>query len=124
MRNWPRDRLRRSHNYWLATTPRRTRRASPPPRTDLGHLVGRPLLVQASYAGQKVDNIAARSSVVVTTETPREVVILEGTAAQVGEDALADTYAETFDSKYGDGWRGVDKPAFLHFCVVPATVRA
>jgi general stress protein 26 len=119
-RDWAEERLRRSHNYWLATT-----------RPD-----GRPHLVPiwgiwlddrfwfASYAGQKVDNIAARPFVVLTTETPREVVILEGTAAGVGKEALADRYAEVFDAKYGAGWSGVDKPALLHFCVTPSTVRA
>ena len=119
-RPWVEERLRASHNYWLATT-----------RPD-----GRPHLVPvwgvwlderfwfSSYAGVKLRNIEENPAVVLTTETPREVVILDGTAEVVAEDALPARYVEAFAAKYGPDWSGVGDDAALLVRVSPSVVRA
>ena len=119
-RAWAEERLRNSHNYWLATT-----------RAD-----GRPHLVPiwgvwleqrfwfSSFAGVEVDNIAACPTVVLTTETPGEVVILDGTAETVGVGDLPEGYARTFDAKYGPGWSGIDDERAVLLRVLPVKARA
>ncbi len=119
-REWAERHLENAHNYWLATT-----------RPD-----GRPHLVPiwgvwlgerfwcATFAGVKVENIAAQPTVVLTTETPREVVLLDGRCSRVSEGDLPPGYAATFEAKYGPGWSGVGEPTAIHLCIVPTHARA
>ncbi|MFN8224845.1 MAG: pyridoxamine 5'-phosphate oxidase family protein [Gaiellales bacterium] len=119
-RSWADERLRSAHNYWLATT-------RPSGRPHLVPIWGVWLDERfwfTSYRGVKISNIAVQPSVVVTTETPGEVVILTGTAAEVDEEALPMGYETTFDAKYGPGWSGVGDDASVQVRVTPSEVRA
>jgi hypothetical protein len=119
-RDWVVERLRGTRNYWLSTT-----------RPD-----GRPHAVPiwgvwleeafwfTSFPGRKVENVSHQPWVVLTTETPGEVVILEGTAARVEADDLPATYGATFDAKYGPGWSGVELDGSLLLRIRPSHARA
>ena len=119
-RPWAEARLTTAHNYWLAST-------RPDSRPHLVPIWGVWIDERfwfASFAAVKVDNVAAQPAVMLSTETPGEVVILDGTCARVTEAELPSTYATAFDEKYGAGWSGVGDSSAIHLRIVPIQIRA
>ena len=119
-RPWAEARLTTAHNYWLAST-------RPDSRPHLVPIWGVWIDERfwfASFAAVKVDNVAAQPAVMLSTETPGEVVILAGTCARVTEAELPSTYATAFDEKYGAGWSGVGDSSAIHLRIVPIQIRA
>jgi hypothetical protein len=118
--DWVEERLRGSRNYWLSTV-----------RPD-----GRPYAVPiwgvwlaqrfwfTSLPSRKVENIADQPWVVLATETPGEVVILEGEATVISQAALPAGYGAAFDAKYGPGWSGLEASGALLLCMRPVHGRA
>ncbi|HJY87089.1 MAG TPA: pyridoxamine 5'-phosphate oxidase family protein [Candidatus Acidoferrales bacterium] len=94
---WADDRLRKSHNYWVAT----------------GHPAGRPHLMivwglwmdGAFYFGtgrqsRKAKNLAARPQCVIATEQANQAVIVEGMAEEVQDVAFRRRYINVYEKKY------------------------
>jgi Pyridoxamine 5'-phosphate oxidase len=96
--SWARDRLEKSHNYWISTT-----------RPD-----GRPHLMvvwgiwredafwfSTGPRTRKAKNIGAEPHCVVATEKADEAVILEGTAQEITDRSVWKQIAESYNRKYG-----------------------
>jgi PPOX class probable F420-dependent enzyme len=99
--SWVEDRLARSHDFWLATvTPQ-----------GVPHLMpvwavwheGR-LWFSSANRSRKARNLAAEPRCTVSTDDPREPVVVRGRAQRVTErDALASMLAAE-NAKYGTGY--------------------
>ena len=117
---WAEARLRDAHNYWLATT-----------RPD-----GRPHLVPTwgawiddalwfcTYRGTvKTVNLATEPRATIATETPGEVVLVEGSALPVDERELPTAFAVAMAAKYGDGETGIGDERTCYYRLAPVRAR-
>ncbi|WP_211240803.1 pyridoxamine 5'-phosphate oxidase family protein [Hamadaea tsunoensis] len=117
---WALERLRSSHAYWLATT-----------RPDGGpHVMpvwamwhDGALWFSCSLGSRKTRNLLAEPRCVLTTENPREPVVVEGRAEQVTDLATLRTVLDVENAKYGTayGMDMLDPAANACFRVRPAT---
>lgn len=97
---WAEDRLRGSHNYWLATV-----------RLTGPHLVavwgvwstGR-LWFSTGKLSRKARNLADNSSCVVATERADEAVIVEGLAESIDDQGAIDRIVLAYEEKYAMGF--------------------
>ncbi|WIX78288.1 pyridoxamine 5'-phosphate oxidase family protein [Amycolatopsis carbonis] len=101
---WADERLRTSHDYWLATvTP-----------AGLPHLMpvwavwtGEVLWVSSSLRSVKARNVAAGSAVSVATEDPEEPVVLSGPAELVADADEIRAFLDAMNAKYDTAY-GID----------------
>lgn len=95
---WAEERLKRSHNYWIATS-----------RSD-----GRPHLMlvwgiwwqdafwfSTGPRTRKAKNIAADPHCVIGTEKADEAVVLEGVAEEINDRSIRKQIIELYNRKYG-----------------------
>jgi nitroimidazol reductase NimA-like FMN-containing flavoprotein (pyridoxamine 5'-phosphate oxidase superfamily) len=94
---WAEQRLRRSHNYWLATV-RPDRRPHVMPLW--GIWVDARFYFSTGGQSRKARNLAANPACIVCTENSAEAVILEGTAAQLRDAAELKRLAPHYARKY------------------------
>jgi nitroimidazol reductase NimA-like FMN-containing flavoprotein (pyridoxamine 5'-phosphate oxidase superfamily) len=94
---WAEQRLRRSHNYWLATV-RPDRRPHVMPLW--GIWVDGRFFFSTGGRSRKARNLAANAACIVCTENSAEAVIVEGTAAQLRDAAELKRLAPHYAQKY------------------------
>lgn len=83
--SWARERLERSHDYWVATA---TGRDQPHLMPVWAVWLEDALWFSSSRASRKARNIAAGSRCAIATDNPYEPVVIEGRAELI--DVLAD----------------------------------
>ncbi|HKB12641.1 MAG TPA: pyridoxamine 5'-phosphate oxidase family protein [Vicinamibacterales bacterium] len=94
---WAEQRLRRSHNYLVMTV----RSDSTPHAMPVwGIWVDNRFFFSTGRTSRKARNLAANPSCVVCTEKTAEVVILEGTAAEISDAPTLDRLAPVYYKKY------------------------
>ncbi len=95
--SWADARLRKAHDFWLATV-------TPGGRPHLMPVwavwTGEVLWFSSSLRSAKARNIAAGSGVSIATDDPYEPVVLEGTAEIVTDPAALRTYLDAMNAKY------------------------
>lgn len=95
--SWARERLARSHDFWLATT-------RPDGRPHVMPVWGvwqeEALWFSTSLASRKARNLSADPRCVITTDTPREPVIVEGTAELVDDLPTVTSFVAWTNGKY------------------------
>ncbi|HEX6311859.1 MAG TPA: pyridoxamine 5'-phosphate oxidase family protein [Acidimicrobiia bacterium] len=98
---WARDRIARSHDYWLATV-------WPDGRPHVTPVWGvwhdDALWFSCSRRSRKARNLAANPAVVATTDDPAEPVVVEGRARLVADRAAITAFAGLADAKYGTSY--------------------
>ena len=111
--SWARERLERSHNYWIATT----RPDSRPHVTAVwGVWLGDVFYFSMALGSRKGRNLAANSACAVTTETAGEAVIVEGTFAGPAVASVEGEVRDAYKRKYDWETEGYD-----FFAVRPQT---
>ncbi|MGW4486193.1 pyridoxamine 5'-phosphate oxidase family protein [Amycolatopsis sp. NPDC004368] len=121
--HWAHERLRTSHDYWLATV---TPAGSPHLMPVWAVWTGDVLWFSSSLRSVKARNVAAGSEVSVATEDPEEPVVLSGPAEVVTEADEIRSFLDAMNAKYGTSY-GIDflDPAVnVSVRVRPATVFA
>lgn len=106
--SWAEERLRDSHNYYLAT-------GHPDRRPHLmvvwGLWNGGRLCFSTGRLSRKARNLAQNPSCVIATERAEEVLILEGMAETIDDQAAIDRITPAYQEKYGMGFPS-DDPLF------------
>ena len=95
--SWAEERLRSSHDYWLATVWPAGR---PHVMPVWGVWMAGALAFSTSPSSRKARNLTARADVVVTTENPRQPVVLEGAAELVTDEGAVVEFAALSNAKY------------------------
>lgn len=95
--SWADERLRASHDFWLATV-------TPAGRPHLMPVwavwTGEVLWFSSSLRSAKARNVAAGSAVSIATEDPYEPVVAEGTAEVVTDPAALREFLDAMNAKY------------------------
>ena len=95
--SWAEERLRASHDFWLATV-------TPAGRPHLMPVwavwTGEVLWFSSSLRSAKARNVAAGSAVSIATDDPYEPVVVEGTAEIVTEPAALRVFLDAMNAKY------------------------
>ena len=115
---WARERLARSHNYWLTTT-----RPDGAPHTMpvWGVWFDGAWYFSTGAKTRKARNLAANPSCTVCTENAAEAVILEGAARRLPSEEIPPQALIAYQAKYG--WE-VDPGSGLVFEVRPGVIFA
>lgn len=120
--SWARERLEKSHNYWIATT-----RPDGPPHLMIvwGVWWQDSFWFSTGSRTRKARNLAAHPRCSVGTEAADQAVILEGNVEQVSDRDTWKKMCSIYDQKYGgDTLALLESTASLVFRVQPATVFA
>ncbi|WP_371498038.1 pyridoxamine 5'-phosphate oxidase family protein [Kitasatospora sp. NBC_00374] len=102
--SWARQRLTGSHDYWISTVRPDGRPHAMP---VWGVWLDGALWFSSSRGSRKARNLAGRADCVVTTDNPREPVVLEGRAGLVVEPAEIAAFLAALNDKYGTDY-GID----------------
>ncbi|WP_441249483.1 PPOX class F420-dependent oxidoreductase [Kitasatospora sp. McL0602] len=113
--SWAVRRLTDSHDYWLSTVRPDGRPHAMP---VWGVWLGGALWFSTSRRSRKYRNLAARPACVLTTDDPRQPVVLDGPAEVVTDPAGIGAFLDALNAKYATAY-GLD---FLD-PAVNATVR-
>jgi len=95
--SWAEERLRTSHDYWLATT-RPDGAPHVMPVWAVWHDTA--LWFSCSRGSRKTRNLRTEPRCVLTTDNPREPVVLEGSAAVVSDPAALQLVLDLENAKY------------------------
>ena len=95
--DWARERLARSHNYYLATSRPDGR---PHVMPVWGVWIDDRLIFSTGATSTKARNLAANPACAITTETAEEAVIVEGTAAEERDAATLKRFVADYNAKY------------------------
>jgi PPOX class probable F420-dependent enzyme len=95
--SWAVERLSTSHDYWLATT-RPDGRPHVMPVWAMWH--DNALWFSSSGRSRKALNLRSEPRCVITTENPREPVVVEGVASVVTDLATLQTVLDLENTKY------------------------
>ncbi|MCH7809779.1 MAG: pyridoxamine 5'-phosphate oxidase family protein [Chloroflexi bacterium] len=95
--DWARERLAKSHNYYVATTRPDGR---PHVMPVWGVWIDDRLLFSTAVTSTKARNLAANPACAITTETADEAVIVEGTAAEERDAATLKRFVADYNAKY------------------------
>lgn len=95
--SWAEDRLRRSHDYWVATV-RPEQRPHVMPVWGVWH--DERLWFSSSNASRKTRNLAANPWCAIATDDAHEPVVVEGTVEVVRNAAAIEAYALLVNDKY------------------------
>ena len=115
---WARERLSKSHNYWLTTT---RPDCSPHTMPVWGIWLNGAWYCSTGAKSRKAQNLAKNSYCTVCTENAAEAVILEGVARNLSESAIPQQAFIAYQAKYG--WE-LDPRNGLVFEVRPRVVFA
>lgn len=102
---WARERLARSHNYWLSTTRPDGR---PSASAVWGVWLDDRFLFSMADDSRKARNLARNPHCVVTTEYAGEAVIVEGVLAEADDPALTERARQAYAEKYDWDTEGYD----------------
>ncbi len=95
--SWARERLERSHDYWVATT-------RPDGRPHImpvwGVFVDGVLWFSSSRGSRKARNLATNPRCAITTDNPREPVVVEGAAELVQDLTAIAAFVAAINDKY------------------------
>jgi PPOX class probable F420-dependent enzyme len=95
--SWAEQRLIASHDYWLATV-------CPDGRPHLmpvwGVWDGRSMWFSSSPASRKARNLSRDPKATVSTDSPKEPVVVEGNTTRVGDKGGATVFARLLNAKY------------------------
>jgi nitroimidazol reductase NimA-like FMN-containing flavoprotein (pyridoxamine 5'-phosphate oxidase superfamily) len=95
---WARERLGRSHNYWLATA---RRDGAPHAMPVWGVWVGGAWYCSTGAGTRKARNLAENPRCVVCNEDAAEAVILEGVARRLPDAGVPRQVRADYQAKYG-----------------------
>lgn len=95
--DWALSRLRDSHDYWVATVWPDGRPHTMP---VWGAWLGDHLWFSSSLRSRKIRNLTVNPTVSVSTEDPRNPVVLEGVAEIVDDPALLRRFIAATNAKY------------------------
>lgn len=102
--SWARQKLTDSHDYWLSTVRPDGRPHAMP---VWGVWLDGALWFSSSRQSRKARNVAARPDCVLSTDTPREPVVLEGRAEVVTDLATITRFLDALNEKYRTNY-GID----------------
>ncbi|QRP43947.1 pyridoxamine 5'-phosphate oxidase family protein [Amycolatopsis sp. FDAARGOS 1241] len=94
---WAEERLRTSHDYWVATV---TPAGQPHLMPVWAVWTGEVLWFSSSLRSAKARNVAAGSAVSVATEDPLEPVVLRGPAELVTDLGVIQGFLDAMNAKY------------------------
>lgn len=95
--SWAVERLERSHDFWVATS----RAAGPPSVTPVwGRWLDGGLWFSCDSSSRKSRNLRERPELTVTTDDPKEPVIVEGRARLADHRADVERFAEAMNAFY------------------------
>jgi hypothetical protein len=117
--SWAEERLARARYYWLATTPPD---AAPSVSPVWGVWVRRTAWFSSSPASRKARNLATDPRATITTDDPRQPVVVEGAVGAVTSRSEVEEFAALVNAKYESDF-GVE--FFLDnatFCLEPRRV--
>lgn len=101
---WAEERLRTSHDYWVATV-------WPDGRPHVMPVwavwTGGALWFSSALGSRKARNLLADARCVVTTDDPLEPVVVEGTAERVTEETARQSMLDVMNAKYETSY-GID----------------
>lgn len=95
--SWAEERLRHSHDYWLATV---TPDGRPHVMPVWGVLLDDRLWFSSSKTSRKARNLVANPYCCVTTDNPAEPVVAEGPVELITELAVLETVLAAENAKY------------------------
>src|ERR1700730_8832264 len=95
--SWARERLERSHDYWVATTRPDGR---PHVMPVWGVFVDGEFWFSSSRKSRKARNLAANPACAITTDNAYEPVVFEGTAEGVFDSAAIGRFVTALNAKY------------------------
>ncbi|MEU8636354.1 pyridoxamine 5'-phosphate oxidase family protein [Amycolatopsis sp. NPDC048633] len=95
--SWAEARLRKSHDFWLATV---TPEGRPHLMPVWAVWTGEVLWFSSSLRSVKARNVAAGSAVSIATDDPYEPVVVEGTAEIVTDPAALREFLAAMNTKY------------------------
>jgi PPOX class probable F420-dependent enzyme len=95
--SWARERLERSHDYWVATTRPDGR---PHVMPVWGVFVDGAFWFSSSRGSRKARNLAANPGCAITTDNAYEPVVIEGTAELVQDLTAIGGFVITINDKY------------------------
>lgn len=95
--SWARERLERSHDYWVATS---RPDGSPHLMPVWGVFVDDALWFSSSRASRKARNLAANPRCAITTDNAYEPVVIEGTAELVRDLSAIAAFVIKVNDKY------------------------
>jgi hypothetical protein len=116
---WAEERLARARYYWLATT---SADSGPTVSPVWGVWVRQTVWFSSSPGSRKARNIAADARATITTDDPRQPVVVEGTVVTVSSRPDVEAFTALVNAKY-ESDIGVD--FFLEnacFCLEPRRV--
>lgn len=95
--SWAEERLVQSHDYWLATV---RPDGSPHVMPVWGVWMEGAAWWSSSHQSRKARNMASDPRAVVTTDNPRQPVVVEGTAELIVEDQAIERFTAWVNAKY------------------------
>ena len=95
--SWARERLERSHDYWVATTRTGGR---PHVMPVWGVWLSDRLWFSSSRGSRKARNLATNPNCAITTDNPYEPVVIEGTAELVQDLTAIAAFVAATNRKY------------------------
>ena len=109
--SWARERLEKSHNYYLSTV---SPDGSPHCMPVWGLWMNEKFYFSTGRQSKKAGNLAHNPKCVVCTEDPREPVIVEGTAKLDPDPRALKRIAPQYNDKYHYGDVGeMDEPVYV-----------
>ena len=120
---WAEQRLRDSHDYWVATV---TSAGAPHVMPVWAVLLDDAVWFSSSNASRKSRNLSANPSCTITTDNPLEPVVVEGRARRMTEPGALRSLLDAENAKYGTdyGLEMLDPAANTCWAVSPRTVFA
>lgn len=100
---WARERLERSHNYWVSTTRPDGR---PHAAAVWGVWSNEAFYFSTGRLSRKARNLARDPNCVVCTENASEAVVVEGLAQTVDDSKVLQQVSRVYEAKYGSGYPG------------------
>lgn len=97
--SWARQQLADSHDYWLATVRPDGR---PHVMPVWGVWAEEAFWFSSAPRSRKVLNLTANPRCVVTTDSPRDPVVLEGVAERVADSEAVAAFADWINAKYAE----------------------
>jgi Pyridoxamine 5'-phosphate oxidase len=104
--SWARQRLEKSHNYWIATA-----KPDGAPHTMIvwGLWMDGVFLFSTGRQSRKARNLAKNQRCVVCTEQADKAVIVEGIAEEVADVDLRSAFLKRYERKYDFDMSGMEK---------------
>jgi len=121
--SWAEERLRRSHDFWLATV---TSEGAPHLMPVWAVWHERRLWFSSANRSRKARNLGSEPRCTVSTDNPREPVVVQGRAEQVTDRDTLTAMLDAENAKYGTayGLDMVDPASSSVFSLLPEWVFA